>query len=48
MYGYLNRLVSLEETVEQIAAAPDSPVDIFVQLIKAVAGKIEGEKSDPE
>jgi hypothetical protein len=48
VYGYLNKLVSLEETVEQIAAAPDSPVDVFVQLIKAVAEKIEGGKSDPE
>ena len=48
MYGYLNKLVSLDETVEQIAAAPDSPVDVFVRLIKAVAKKIEDEKSDPE
>jgi hypothetical protein len=48
VYGYLNNLISLEETVEQIAAAPDSPVDIFVRLIKAVADKINNEKSDPE
>ena len=48
MYGYLNELVSLEETVEQIAAATDSPVEVFVQLIKAVTEKIEGGKSDPE
>lgn len=48
MYGYLNELVSLEETVEQIAAATDSPVEVFVRLIKAVAEKIEGGKSDPE
>ncbi len=48
MYGYLNELVSLEETVEQIAAAMDSPVEVFVRLIKAVAEKIEGGKSDPE
>ena len=48
MYGYLNKLVSLEETVEQIAAAPDSPVDVFVQLVKAAAEKIEGGKSNRE
>jgi hypothetical protein len=48
VYGYLNELVSLEETVEQIAAATDSPVEVFVRLIKAVAEKIEGGKSDPE
>ena len=47
MYGYLNKLVSLEETVEQITAAPDSPIDIFVDLIKAVAKKIEDGKSNP-
>jgi hypothetical protein len=48
VYGYLNELVSLEETVEQIAAATDSPVELFVRLIKAVAEKIEGGKSDPK
>jgi hypothetical protein len=47
VYGYLNKLVSLEETVEQIAGA-DSSVDVFVQLIKAVAKKIEAGKPDPE
>jgi len=47
VYGYLNKLVSLEETVEQIASAPDSPVDIFVSLIEAVAKKIEDGKSNP-
>jgi hypothetical protein len=47
VYGYLNKLVSLEETVEQITAAPDSPIDIFVDLIKAVAKKIEDGKSNP-
>lgn len=47
MYGYLNKLVSLEETVEQIAAASDSPIDVFVQLIKAVAKKVEDGKSNP-
>jgi hypothetical protein len=48
VYGYLNELVSLEETVEQIATATDSPVEVFVRLIKAVAEKIEGGKPDPE
>jgi len=48
VYGYLNGLVSLEETVEQIAAAPDSPVEVFVQLIKTVVERIGGGKSDPE
>jgi len=47
VYGYLNKLVSLEETVEQIAAAPDSPIDIFADLIKAVAKKIEDGKCHP-
>jgi hypothetical protein len=48
VYGYLNKLVSLEETVEQIAAASEPPVEVFVQLIKTVARKIELRKSDPE
>ena len=48
VYGYLNELVSLEETVEQIATATDSPVEVFVRLIKAVAEKIERGKPDPE
>jgi hypothetical protein len=48
VYVYLNELVSLEETVKQIATATDSPVEVFVRLIKAVAEKIEGGKSDPE
>jgi hypothetical protein len=47
VYGYLNKLVSLEETVEQIAAASDFPIDVFVQLIKGVAKKIEDGKSNP-
>jgi hypothetical protein len=47
VYGYLNKLVSLEETVEQIAAAPNSPIDIFVNLIEAVVKKIEDGKSNP-
>ena len=47
MYGYLNKLVSLEEAVDQIAAAPDSPVDAFAQLIKSTAKKIEDGKSNP-
>ena len=45
MHGYLNNLVSLEEAVDQIAAASDSPVDAFVQLIKLVAKKVEDGKS---
>jgi hypothetical protein len=47
VYGYLNKLVSLEEAVEQIAVASDSPVEAFVQLIKAVAKKIEDGKLSP-
>lgn len=47
VYGYLNKLVSLEAAVDQIAAAPDSPVDAFAQLIKSVAKKIEDGKSGP-
>ena len=47
VYGYLNKLVSLEETVEQIAAAPNSPIDIFVNLIEAVVKKIEDGKCHP-
>ncbi len=46
VYGYLNKLVSLEDSVEQIAAAPDSPIDGLVQLIKTVANKIEERKSN--
>jgi hypothetical protein len=48
VYGYLNKLVSLEETVDQIAAGPEPPVEVFVQLIKAVARKIERGKPDSE
>jgi hypothetical protein len=48
VYGYLNKLVSLEEMVEQVAAGQDSPVDVFVRLIEAVAKKIDGGKSDGE
>lgn len=44
VYGYLNRLVSLEETVDRIAANADSPVDAFADLITLVAGKIEDGK----
>lgn len=47
MYGYLNKLVSLEAAVDQIATAPGSPVDAFAQLIKSVAKKIEDRKSSP-
>ena len=46
VYGYLNKLVSLEDSVEQIASAPDSPIDGLVQLIKTVANKIEERKSN--
>jgi hypothetical protein len=46
VYGYLNKLVSLEEMVEQVAAAQGPPVDVFVRLIEAVAKKIDGKKSD--
>ena len=45
VYGYLNNLVSLEDSVEQITSAPDSPIDGLVQLIKTVANKIEERKS---
>jgi hypothetical protein len=48
VYGYLNKLVSLEEAVDQIAAAPDSPIDALVQLIKMVAKRIEERKSNTE
>ena len=44
VYGYLNKLISLEEAGEQIVAAPDSPVDGLVQLIKKVEKKIEERK----
>jgi len=47
VYGYLNKLVSLEEAVDQIVAAPDSPIDAFAHLIKSVAKKIEDGKSNP-
>jgi hypothetical protein len=46
VYGYLNKLVSLEDAVEQIATAPNSPVDGLVQLIKMVAKKLEERKSN--
>jgi hypothetical protein len=44
VHAYLNNLVSLEETVEQIATASDSPVEVFARLIRAVAEKVEGGK----
>jgi hypothetical protein len=47
VYGYLNRLVSLEEAVEQISVMPDSPVDTFAHLIKLVANRIEDLKLNP-
>jgi len=40
-YGYLNKLVSVEEAADQIAAASDSPVDALVRLIASVAEKVE-------
>ncbi|MGB9023555.1 MAG: ribonuclease III family protein [Candidatus Bathyarchaeia archaeon] len=46
VFGYLNKLVTLEEAVDRIAASPDSPVDAFVSLIKSVAEKIEDGKSN--
>ena len=46
VFGYLNKLVTLEEAVDRIAASPDSPVDAFVSLIRSVAEKIEDGKSD--
>jgi len=46
VYGYLNKLVTLEEAVDRIAASPDSPVDAFVSLIRSVAEKIEDGKSN--
>ena len=47
VYGYLNKLVSLEEAVEQIAAASDSPTDALIQLVKVVAKKIQDRKPNP-
>jgi len=41
VYGYLNKLVSLEEAADQIAAASGSPIDAFVRLIASVAEKVE-------
>ena len=46
MYGYLNKLVSIEEAVDQIAAEPNSPVDAFADLIRLVSKKIEGGRSN--
>ena len=46
VFGYLNKLVTLEEAVDRIAASPDSPVDAFVSLIRSVAEKIEDGKSN--
>lgn len=46
IFGYLNKLVTLEEAVDRIAASPDSPVDAFVSLIRSVAEKIEDGKSN--
>lgn len=40
VFGYLNKLVTLEEAVDRVAASPDSPVDAFVSLIRSVAEKI--------
>jgi len=47
VYGYLNKLVSLEEAADQIAAAPDSPIDAFVHLIRSVVERIGDGKSSP-
>ena len=47
VYGYLNKLVGLEESVDHIASALDSPVQAFAELIKSVAKKIEDGKSNP-
>ncbi len=46
VFGYLNKLVTLEEAVDRIAASPDSPVDAFVSLIRSVAERIEDGKSN--
>ena len=46
MYGYLNKLVSIEKAVDQIAAEPNSPVDAFADLIRLVSKKIEEGKSN--
>jgi len=46
VYGYLNKMLILEEAVEQIASA-ESPIDAFVHLIGSVTKKIEQEKSSP-
>ena len=47
VFAYLNKLVTLEEAVDRIAASPDSPVDAFVSLIRSVAEKIQDGKSNP-
>lgn len=44
VYGYLNKLITIEEAVDQIAAKSDSPVDAVAQLVKSVAEKIESRK----
>lgn len=46
VYGFLNKLVSLEEAVDQIATASGSPVDALANLIRSVAKKIEDGKSN--
>ena len=47
VYGYLNKLVTLEEAVNHIASKSDSPVDAFAELVKSVVKKIEDGKSNP-
>jgi hypothetical protein len=44
VYGYLNKLISLDEAVERIAAAPESPIEALILLIRTVASSIESRK----
>jgi len=47
VYGYLNKLVTIEEVVDHMASTSDSPIEAFAELIKSVAKKIEDGKSNP-
>jgi hypothetical protein len=44
VYGYLNKIVTIDEAVERIAAASESPIEGLIQLIKTVASSIESRK----
>jgi len=47
VFGYLNGLVSMEETVEKIAAGAGSPVDVFADLAQLVASRLDDRKPVP-